>query len=280
MKLAVLQRAQETSPLQSAAYSTCHSFELTLLHTEGSLPTGRAPVVLASSTSWGLHCFQPSPSQLHTIYSWDLSVGTPTLTSIAQSQLFTKIPSILYFSCLKNQYHICDLAKLATTQPRAQFPQLYQLLGATLEDSFFPRQFFGGAGNSFSLGFFLLNKPESLQNEVTKEWDFAHKTPLLKFLFTSNNSNNDSCFLSTGIYSTVLKFPLPNKLAHHLQNQLHLSSQNTCRMQSDSSHSITLMAPASFLTVFLSPPPKPHEPDLQTSTTHISQHSCLSSFPL
>lgn len=57
MKLAMLQRAQETSPLQSAVYSTYHSFELTLLHTEGSLPTGRAPVVLASSTSWGLHCF-------------------------------------------------------------------------------------------------------------------------------------------------------------------------------------------------------------------------------
>lgn len=133
---------------------------------------------------------------------------------------------------------------------------------------FFPRQFFGGAANSFSLGFFLLNKPESLQNEVTKEWDFAHKTPLLKFLFNSNNSNNDNCFLSTGIYSTVLKFPLPNKLAHYLQNQLHLSSQDTCRMQSDSSQSITLMAPASFLTVFLSPPPKPHEPDLHY--THVS----------
>lgn len=49
MKLAMLQRAQETSPLQSAAYSTYHSSELTLLHTEGSLPAGRAPVILASS---------------------------------------------------------------------------------------------------------------------------------------------------------------------------------------------------------------------------------------
>lgn len=157
MKLAMLQRAQETSPLQPAAYSTYHSFELTLLHTEGSLPTGRGPVVLASSTSWGLHCFQPSPSQLHTIYSRDLSVGTLTLTNIAQPQLFTKIPSILQFSCLQSQHHICDLAKLLPPVTRAQSPWMHQLLGAD-PGRHFPRQFFEGAGNSFSLDFFLLKK--------------------------------------------------------------------------------------------------------------------------
>lgn len=56
---------------------------------------------------------------------------------------------------------------------------MHQLLGTTLGDIFLGSSL-EEQGIPSVQAFFLLNKPESLQNEVTKEWDFAKQNTFAK----------------------------------------------------------------------------------------------------